>query len=187
MRTCLMPVATVAEEELIVAQRFLDERLGPGTRRLAPLALPPEALDTARGQHDAPTILRAALAACPADADRVLVIAEQDLFIPMLTFIFGQAQLDGTAALVSVARLHQEFYGLPPRRDLARERLRKEILHELGHTFGLTHCADSRCAMALSINIAGIDAKRDELCRDCALPFTEKLDSLRRNAGATKE
>ena len=39
---------------------------------------------------------------------------------------------------------------MPPREDLLRERLVKEAAHELGHTFGLRHCADWRCVMASS-------------------------------------
>ena len=73
-----------------------------------------------------------------------------DLYVPVLTFVFGEAQLDGNCAVVSTARLHEEFYGLPPREDLLRERLVKEAAHELGHTFGLRHCADWRCVMASS-------------------------------------
>ena len=40
-------------------------------------------------------------------------MTEGDLAIPTLTFVFGQAQLDGPVAVVSLARLRQEFYGLP--------------------------------------------------------------------------
>jgi archaemetzincin len=105
----------------------------------------------------------------------------------MLTFVYGQAQVDGTVALLSLARLRQEYYGLPPRPDLFSARVRKEALHELGHTFGLHHCTDSRCAMALSIRIADIDAKRDKLCNGCAVRLTDRLADLRRAPGATED
>ena len=77
---------------------------------------------------------------------RVLGVTDVDLAIPMLSFLFGQAQFDGPVAVVSLCRLHQEFYGLPRRRRLLRERTVKEVLHELGHTFGLVHCAEPTCA-----------------------------------------
>ena len=73
----------------------------------------------------------------------ILGVTDVDLAIPMLSFLFGQAQLDGRVAVVSLCRLHQEFYGLPADRGLLRERTVKEVLHELGHTFGLAHCSDS--------------------------------------------
>ena len=87
---------------------------------------------------------------CPTDTVRLLGITEHDLFIPMLSFVFGQAQLGGKAALVSFARLRQEFYGIDPADAVFTERARKEMLHELGHTFGLTHCPDRGCPMSLS-------------------------------------
>jgi archaemetzincin len=77
------------------------------------------------------------------------------------------AQLDGAYAAVSTARLHEEFYGLPPRQDLLHERLLKEAVHELGHTFGLRHCADWRCVMSSSHGVERLDVKGLEFCAAC--------------------
>ena len=88
-------------------------------------------------------------------------------FVPVLSFVFGQAQLGGPAALVSVARLDQSFYGLPPRRSLLVDRTLKTVLHELGHTCGLVHCSDRTCAMALATNVAQLDAKEPRYCESC--------------------
>ena len=94
-------------------------------------------------------------------------MTEADLGIPMLTFLFGQAQLDGPIALISLCRLRQEFYGMPPDEALLHERIVKEMLHELGHTFGLTHCGDGNCAMSLSTHIEFVDAKSARYCARC--------------------
>ena len=67
--------------------------------------------------------------------------------------------------MVSTARLHEEFYGLPARPDLLRERLLKEEAHELGHTFGLRHCPDRRCVMASSHAVERLDVKSAEFCK----------------------
>ncbi len=99
---------------------------------------------------------------------RVVGITAADLFVPVLTFVFGEAQLEGNCAVVSCARLSEEFYGLPGREDLLRERLVKETAHELGHTFGLRHCADWHCVMSTSHAVARIDVKTAEFCRSCA-------------------
>ena len=64
----------------------------------------------------------------------MLALTELDLYIPVLTYVFGEAQLAGDSALVSAHRLRQEFYGMPANRRLLDERLLKESLHELGHT-----------------------------------------------------
>jgi len=187
MLLSILPVGGVEEADLLEMERFVGTRLPFETRRQAPMPVPPDARDPRREQYDGTVMLRAALDLCPPDAKRLLVITELDLFIPMLTFIFGQAQLDGTAAIVSLARLRPEFHGLPPRREVFVGRYFKEILHELGHTFGLTHCADPRCAMSLSIKIANIDLKQDELCHGCNVRLTEKLETLRRETGTPEE
>lgn len=98
---------------------------------------------------------------------RVLGVTEADLYIPILTFVFGEAQLGGKCALVSAHRLHEEFYGLPPDRDLLMDRLLKESVHELGHTVELTHCDDYRCVMAPSHAVEWIDLKESTFCPDC--------------------
>ncbi len=102
---------------------------------------------------------------------RVLGVTASDLYVPVLTFVFGEAQLDGNCAVVSTARLKDEFYGLPPRPDLLRERLLKEAAHELGHTFGLRHCADWRCVMTSSHAVERLDVKGAEFCRACKKPI----------------
>ncbi len=103
-----------------------------------------------------------------ASSNRLLGVTSADLFIPILTFVFGEAQLQGGCALVSLHRLRQEFYGLPPDPRMLRERLLKEAVHELGHTLGLTHCEDYSCAMAPSHSVEWIDVKTSAFCPNCA-------------------
>jgi archaemetzincin len=97
----------------------------------------------------------------------LLGVTPLDLYIPILTFVFGEAQLDGTCAVVSTHRLRQEFYGLPADSELLQARLLKEAVHELGHTLGLAHCDDYRCAMAAAHAVELIDLKGSSLCVDC--------------------
>lgn len=184
MLICLLPSEGVAAADLDAMEMFLGAYFACETCRLVPFAVPAEAYDPRRGQHDATAVLQAALPLCPPGAARLLVVTEMDIFIPMLTFIFGQAQVNGRAALLSLARLRQEFYGMPARRDLFVERVLKEILHELGHTFGLVHCHDRLCVMALSINVTNIDVKRGDLCGDCARKLAERLQALHREEAA---
>ena len=69
--------------------------------------------------------------------------------------------------VVSAHRLRQEFYGLPTDPELLHERLLKEALHELGHTYGLRHCPDYTCVMSASNGVERIDLKRAEFCPAC--------------------
>ena len=94
-------------------------------------------------------------------------MTERDLYIPVLTFVFGQAQLGGRVGVVSFARLRQEFYGLAPNREVFLERAHKEALHEAGHLFGLVHCPERKCAMSLATTVRQIDMKDDAFCDAC--------------------
>jgi archaemetzincin len=98
---------------------------------------------------------------------RFLAVADVDLYIPILKYVFGEAQLGGPCALVSTFRLRQEFYGLGRDDALLGERLLKESIHELGHTLGLRHCRDYRCVMASSHAVEWIDLRPSSLCPDC--------------------
>ena len=69
----------------------------------------------------------------------MLGVTDRDLFIPILTYVFGEAQLGGRAAVVSTARLVEDVELFGP--QLLVERLAKEAVHEVGHAFGLLHCA----------------------------------------------
>jgi archaemetzincin len=127
------------------------------------------ALDGGRQQYHSTAIIQRMERAVDPDA-RVLGVTASDLYVPVLTFVFGEAQLDGNCAVVSTARLKEEFYGLPGRQELLRDRLLKEAVHELGHTFGLRHCADWRCVMTSSHAVERLDVKGAEFCRACRKP-----------------
>jgi archaemetzincin len=111
----------------------------------------------------------------------MLGVSAVDLYIPILTFVFGEAQVGGPCAVVSAHRLRQEFYGLAPDHELFRERLLKEAVHELGHTLSLTHCDDYRCVMASSHAVEWIDLKESRLCPACRAAATPmaQVSSLR--------
>ncbi len=125
------------------------------------------AYDRERGQYASIAVLEMLTRVCPPDAVKLLAVTERDLYIPVLTFVFGQAQLGGRIAVISLARLRQEFYGLAPNREIFLVRALNEALHETGHTFGLVHCGDRNCAMSLSTNVRQIDSKRCEFCAPC--------------------
>jgi archaemetzincin len=110
----------------------------------------------------------------------VLGIAAVDLYIPILTFVFGEAQMGGPCAVLSTHRLRQEFYGLPSDPELFRQRVIKEAVHEVGHTLNLTHCDDYRCAMASSHAVEWIDLKDTVLCGTCGRA-TNPQSSIGRN------
>lgn len=137
--------------------------------RILPAPLDPEfAFHRERQQYHSSEVLRRMQPYVGPDSWRVLGITPVDLYIPILTFVFGEAQMGGPCAVVSVHRLRQQFYGLDSDDDLLRSRLAKEAVHEVGHTLDLTHCQDYTCAMAPSHAVEWIDIKQAGLCGACA-------------------
>ncbi len=159
------------------AEACLARAFGLPTARLEGFPDPAYAYDAARNQYSSTLMLHDSVARKPPHALRLLVITERDIFIPMLSFVYGQAQVGGPVAIMSLARLRQEFYGLPPDRGLFLTRVGKEALHETGHTFGLTHCDEPSCAMRLSTSIELLDTKGGSFCPSCAILLNDTVTS----------
>ena len=151
----LIPIQPVAGEavEQIVAQlraRGIEVRVKPSILR------PTGSYDSRRWQLRADVLLRRVALA----SERPVVgITDADCYAPPLNFVFGIAQLNGGAAVVSLARLRTRAN---ERTFMARAM--KEIFHEAGHGAGLQHCSNPRCVMHFSNSLAETDAKGEQLC-----------------------
>ena len=122
------------------------------------------AFDPRRAQYSAQALLQQLR---PGRAERVLGVADLDLYVPDLNFVFGLADWRERRALIALPRLHPRFYGLPDDEALFLTRAVKEAVHELGHTFGLEHCRDRRCVMTFSNSLADTDYKGQGFCPRC--------------------
>ncbi len=175
-------VGVAAEDEALmtVVGEHVERTFGmPVVRRRA--EPPPDtAFDPRRRQWASSKMLSWLAERRPENASKILGVTDADLFIPILTFVFGEAQLGGAAAVVSTARLATDGSGR--RREVVARRLRTECVHELGHTFGLIHC-DGSCAMARSPGLPEVDAKKEYLCPECRVRFQD----LRRETEARHE
>ncbi len=120
-----------------------------------------------RRQYYSTKIIESIKKSIPVSEGFVLVLTEVDLFIPVLTHIFGEAELEGRYSIVSVCRLYEEFYTSKSNSPLLLERSYKEIIHELGHNIGLKHCKDWKCVMHSSSGIEEVDIKGNLFCLDC--------------------
>ena len=163
----LLPIANFDERLLREVAPALADTFHVPCQVTKPRLDPQFAFHRERQQYHSSEILQAMQAYADRGARRVLGIAGVDLYIPILTFVFGEAQMGGPCAVVSFHRLTQEFYGLPPDPELLTARLIKEAVHEIGHTLDLTHCGDYSCAMAPSHAVEWIDLKDAKLCREC--------------------
>ena len=163
----LLPIGNVDKDLLRDLRPVLEETFRFPCKILD-LQLDPEfALHGERQQYHSSQILQRMQGVLSPDTWRMLGVAAVDLYIPILTFVFGEAQMGGRTAVMSAHRLRQEFYGLTSDKKLLSQRIAKEAIHELGHTLTLTHCENYSCAMAPSHAVEWIDLKGRGLCKPC--------------------
>jgi len=116
------------------------------------------------------------------DTIKVLAITKLDLYIPILTYVFGEAQLGGRCAVVSFYRLQPPDKSSYPS-TILQKRIVKVAIHELGHTFNLTHCKNN-CVMKRSYNLKDIDKTSSSFCYYCNILLSDEVKKL--NKGLIK-
>lgn len=126
-----------------------------------------EYYDPARRQYNGNTLISIVDSMTFPESNKILGLFNVDLFIPILTYIFGQAYLNGKSGIASIYRLSNERYGMPKDEQILLDRTKKEVIHELGHTFGLIHCDNPICVMRSSTYLEDVDQKRQNLCHNC--------------------
>jgi archaemetzincin len=135
------------------------------------------AFDANREQYHSTPILKQLAASAPDWTLKIIALVEVDLFIPILTHVYGEAQLGGKACIVSSYRLKDEPWR-PNSKEKLLERMVKESIHELGHTFNLRHCRDHKCIMHYCRGEADVDLKSEELCRYCRIMLHDEIKRL---------
>ncbi len=170
MSIVVMTVGQVGFKNLDALIRDLSEALG---KRIFPGKSMPDpdfAFNPRRNQWRGAPILEAILdQKAYTRHERILGIVDRDLYEPGLNFVFGLAA--DKAAVISLTRLRQEYYGLPEDSRLFCRRVLTEAIHELGHTYGLHHCQNPACVMFFSLTLADTDRKGWEMCSECAHRF----------------
>lgn len=151
----------------------LESVLGQDVQIGTGVPLPEKTCNKRRGQCHSTRILEYLPQRGP--SRRVLGVADVDLYATGFDFVFGEAEFNGTRALISLTRLRQEFYGLPPDERLFQARVFKEAVHELGHTYRFRHCPNPVCVMHFSNSIADTDIKDWRFCPVCQRQLERRL------------
>ncbi|MDQ1334959.1 MAG: hypothetical protein QG552_1909 [Thermodesulfobacteriota bacterium] len=173
----ICPIGPVDEGMLDRIARHIEMRCSVACRVSAKTDIPEYAYDERRCQYNSTTILKHLIGCCPDDVLGYLGVTHVDLFVPILKYVFGLAEMEGRCAVISMCRLRPEFYDRSPDLNLLEERVKKTALHELGHLLGLTHCKNRRCVMYSSVRIEDTDIKRADFCPTCSELFTWRVDT----------
>jgi archaemetzincin len=176
-RIIIAPVGAIEPEWCESIAGEIEQVFGCRSETKPLLANVDFALDPIRRQYHSTLILQKLATMVPDGALKVIAITRVDLFIPILTHVYGEAQLGGKAAIISTWRLEEGLSAAASNPTLQR-RLGKEAVHELGHTFTLRHCRERSCIMHYCRSIADVDRKSNQLCRHCRVLLQDELKRL---------
>jgi archaemetzincin len=181
-RILLIPLGPVDSSVLRFVAHSLTERLPLTVDVLSPETLPSRAFDARRNQYNSSLILddQGVRRRPDSGADFRVLVTDADLYAEGLSFAFGQADPASRTAVISLARLREEFYDRRASRRRLEERAAKEALHELGHLFGLGHCSNPGCVMFFSNSLADTDRKSADFCANCRRLLPAGLNRDRR-------
>jgi archaemetzincin len=166
-RILLVPVGPTPSDLVSWLVGKLSKTLSLSVESAEALPLPERAFNQQRSQYQGDILLDELRSHSFPQADRVVGLVNADCYAPGLNFIFGQATAHGRDAIVALPRLRQSFYELPEDPGLFRQRALKEVVHELGHTWGLAHCPDPHCVMHFSNTLHDTDIKSAQFCSKC--------------------
>ena len=130
-----------------------------------------------RSQYNSTAIIEKISELSPPGVLKVIAVTRVDLFIPIFTYVYGEAQLGGSACIVSSHRL-EDSPGISYESKNVRKRIAKEAIHELGHTFKIRHCKDPRCIMHFCRSLEDVDMKSERMCRYCEVLLEDEKKRL---------
>jgi len=176
----ISPIGAIPSSVTVPVRKAVARNFGLPARITPLLQNIDFAYSPARQQHHSTTILDRLAELSPSPGCRILAVTYRDLYIPILTHVYGEAQLKGTVAIISLYRLAEsEPYFHVDESGLTVQRSIKEALHELGHTLGLTHCRDAGCLMHYCRRMSDVDHKSECFCRYCRVWLRDALEKER--------
>ena len=141
-------------------------------------AIPEEAFQRHRSQYDAGLVLKYLARFSSPRHSRILAVTDVDLCTPILTFVYGEAELGLSLAIVSDFRLRHTEDGIMASQDIYYERLAKVALHEIAHTFSLYHCETPKCLMRYSRGLSHLDELDIFFCERCSFMLRQSMKNL---------
>jgi archaemetzincin len=171
MQIAITTIGAVSDAAIEDMMPLVGSTLHAEVAATAGIEMPPSAFSRSRGQYSSTALLDLLARRKQPGWDRLLGIVDVDLYVPELNFVFGEADARQGVAVFSLARLHTSD------RDRFVHRAATEAIHELGHTFKLTHCDNPQCVMWFSNTLAETDRKGTEFCAAHARALERDVDT----------
>lgn len=156
----LIPLGHIDPLAASIIAAHLQSVLGLLTDIRPPQPLPEKAFMSMRNQYDASKIIQI-LGEGTGEAPFKMGITTRDISIPILTYVYGESQLGGRIAVISIHRLQHAD------RQRLFQRAAKTAIHEAGHLLGLEHCFEVDCLMRFSKQVDQLDRLPMHFCASC--------------------
>jgi len=174
MNVEIIPLGTVPSETIREACIGLRSVYNCDVTVREEQSIPDSTYDSNREQYRAYDLLESVRRI--GTGNKRLGVLQKDIYYCRRNYVFGLATLSGVSCVLSTYRLQLAADGGSVDRldgTVFDDRVRTEVVHELGHTLGLGHCDNSRCAMSFSPTVREVDGKADDLCRVCRREIEE--------------
>ncbi|MFZ2445006.1 MAG: hypothetical protein WAW37_01490 [Syntrophobacteraceae bacterium] len=164
----IIPLGVVDPMAVSVIAANIQTIMGLNAAIHAPLPEPEETYLPLRGQYAATKIIKS-IENMAGGGRFKLGVVQFDICTPILKYVYGESQLGGRAAVIS---LHRLGGGEPKRLYL---RAAKIGLHETGHLLGVGHCRAPDCLMVFSSNLERLDRLPLRFCSACEYEIARSL------------
>lgn len=174
----LIEMGRLGEVAVRVVAANLQTLLDLPVEILDPAVMPQQCFLTRRQQYDAGLIVKH-LAQLPLSSHlRILGLTVFDLCLPILTYVYGEAEVGGRAAVISNFRLRQNEDGSTTAPEIYFERLAKVAVHEVAHTLALHHCDGAKCLMHFAARLKHLDQIPLLFCDHCEFALRMNLKQI---------
>jgi archaemetzincin len=163
----ILPIGNISQELLNFIGSNIQKLFNAPYRLLDEINIPPNAYFRQRDQYKSDVIIKEVSLLSFENTNKIISIVDKDIFSQDYKYIFGEAESPGNISLISIKRLNPEYYGQKYNQDVFYDRVFKEVLHELGHNYNLSHCPDRNCVMYFSNTLADTDYKKTSYCSRC--------------------
>lgn len=167
MRIDVVPVGELGRDVLKASRDVLTGRYDANVNVRKPVPVPDEAYDRDSGQYNAEQLID--LGVERGGGDKNVALTPVDIYYRQRDYVFGLAYLNGKGCVVSTHRLRMTADGgVMGEDETILDRVRKEVVHEIGHTLGLQHCDNDMCVMSFSPTVREVDTKFERTCPKCS-------------------